>query len=91
MHQTISVTDAARNFSDLINRVYYQGQAYLLTRGGQTVAQVTLPEKTLTAAELLAHWAARPHLDIEDAAQWEKELADLKASVAPPGVSPWDS
>jgi len=33
MNQLISVTEASRNFSDVINRVYYQGQTYLLTRG----------------------------------------------------------
>ena len=33
MLNTISVTDAARNFSDVINRIYYQRRSYLSDAG----------------------------------------------------------
>lgn len=91
MHQILSVTDAARNFSDVINRVYYQGQNYLLTRSGTIVAQLTVPDKKLTARELLAQWETRPRLDSEDAAIWEQELEQFKTNAAPPENMEWDS
>ena len=91
MHQVISVTEAARNFSDVINRVYYQGQTYLLTRGGVVVAQLIGRGKALSASELLARWEERPRLDPEDAAAWERDLAALKATVPMPEASAWDS
>lgn len=34
----ISVTEAVREFSELVNRVYYTGIFYTLTRGGKAVA-----------------------------------------------------
>lgn len=91
MDQFISVTEASRNFSDVINRVYYQGQTYLLTRGGTIVAQLTGTGRTLSASEMLARWEKRPRLDPEDAAAWELDLAELRATVPIPEDSAWDS
>ena len=84
MDQIISVTEAARNFSDLINRVYYQRQSYLLTRSGAVVAQLTGVAKRLTGAELAQRWKDRPVLDAEDALAWADELAILQAEMPLP-------
>lgn len=91
MTVTISVTEAARNFSDLINRVNYQGQTFLLTRGGKVVARLTGPEKVITGAELARLWEQQPKLEPEDAELWEKQLAEDRASVLPPEERQWDS
>jgi prevent-host-death family protein len=37
---SISVTEAARNFSDCINRVRYQGTTFILHKNGVPVARV---------------------------------------------------
>ena len=89
MTQTLSVTEAARHFSDVINRVYYQQQSYLLTRGGVVVAKLTTAGKSLTGAELAQRWAKVPLLDPEDAARWEEELSALR--LMPPETDVWDS
>ncbi len=91
MHQVISVTEASRNFSDVINRVYYQGQTYLLTRGGVIVAELSGAQKSLSAKELLSRWDDRPRLDPDDAANWEQDLADMRAAFTGPENSSWDS
>lgn len=91
MNQVISVTEASRNFSDVINRVYYQGQTYLLTRGGIVVAQLTGTGRTLSARDMLARWEQRPRLDPDDAVAWELDLAELRATVPMPEDSAWDS
>ena len=39
--ERISVTQAARQLSDLLNRVAYQGQSFELERGNKVVAQLT--------------------------------------------------
>ena len=36
----ISATDAARNFSDLLNRVRYRRQIYVVERGGEAVCEI---------------------------------------------------
>lgn len=37
---SISVTEASRNFADCVNRVRYQGTAFLLHKGGVPVARI---------------------------------------------------
>jgi antitoxin (DNA-binding transcriptional repressor) of toxin-antitoxin stability system len=80
MEQMISVTEAVRNFSDLINRVYYQGHSYLLMRGGVIVAKLTLPRKTLTGAMLAQRWPDTSLLSTQKAADWEDELTELQST-----------
>jgi antitoxin (DNA-binding transcriptional repressor) of toxin-antitoxin stability system len=41
--QAISVTEAARNFSDCINRTRYQGTTFILHKNGVPVARI-VPE-----------------------------------------------
>lgn len=91
MPQSISVTEAVRSFSDIINRVHYQGQSYLLTRGGTIVALLTPSPPVVTGVEFARRWVARPRLAPEDAASWEEELAGLKAAEQPPQEASWDS
>jgi antitoxin (DNA-binding transcriptional repressor) of toxin-antitoxin stability system len=43
MATRVSATDAARNFSDLLNRVRYRGESFDVVRNGEVVAQVIVP------------------------------------------------
>lgn len=88
--QKLTVTEAARNLSDVINRVYYQGHSFILTRGRVSVAQLT-PVKVLTGAELARRWSDRPRLTPEDATEWLAELAELRAAMSLPEDAGWDS
>ena len=90
MTQTLSVTEAARRFSDVVNRVYYQGYSYVLTRGGVVVAKLSKPEQRITAAELARKWEVLPRLSPEDAEVWENEFNELKRTEPKPGVGVWD-
>ena len=40
MSKMVTVTEAARNFSDVVNRVFYRGESMELTRGGTVVARL---------------------------------------------------
>lgn len=91
MPKTITVTEAARNFSNIINRVYYQGNTFLLTRGREVVACLSAVNKPTTGAMFARHWQERPRLDAEDAAHWEAEISELKAANESPVDSAWDS
>jgi hypothetical protein len=37
---SISATEAARNFSELMNRVHYRRQSFLIERGGLAVCEI---------------------------------------------------
>lgn len=86
----ITATEATRNFSDIINRAHYRGESFEVTRGGQVVARIEpVNRKRMTIGELNELWAKAPRLDPEEAALWEKELADIRAS-APAAPYKWD-
>lgn len=91
MPENITVTEAARNFSHVINRVYYQHQTYLLTRGGTVVAKLSAAAEPLTGRLWLQSWANRPRLDGADAAAWAEDLAAAKAGLPQPGEDVWAS
>jgi len=40
MVQTITVTDAVRNFSELLNSIRYRGERYTILKGGKPVATI---------------------------------------------------
>jgi antitoxin (DNA-binding transcriptional repressor) of toxin-antitoxin stability system len=88
--QTLTVTEAARNLSDMVNRVYYQGYSFVLTRGKVKVAQLS-PVKTLSSAELARRWADRPRLAPGDAEAWAGELAVANADMMLPEGNEWAS
>ncbi len=78
----ISATDAARQFSELLNRVKYQGQSFEITRGNESVARIvpTHLYGTTQVAELNALFAALPHLEPEDAREFATDLSAIRAS-----------
>ena len=45
----ITATEAARQFSDLLNRTFYRREAFELERNGQVVAHLVAPPPKTTA------------------------------------------
>jgi len=54
MASTISATEAARRFSDLLNRVRYRGERFVVERAGEPVCRIepTAPVLRRTVGEL---------------------------------------
>lgn len=90
MTTIITVTEAARNFSDVINRVHYQGQTFLLTRGGTVVARISAAETAVTGADFARLWQDRPRLEPEDGADWNADMLESRAADLPPQEQQWD-
>ncbi len=76
--QAISVTDAARNFADCINRARYQGTTFVLHKNGVPVARIVPEErKTCTGLEIAAALRVAlkdAHLGEEEATTWLRDL-----------------
>ncbi len=87
--RSITVTEAARGFSDLIDRVRYKGESVLLTKGGRPVARIVPVRTARTGHDLAVAWATLPHLDRADAADFERALGEARRSL-PPAQSRWD-
>jgi prevent-host-death family protein len=90
----ISVTDAARNFADCINRARYQGTTFVLHKNGVPVARI-VPEvsKPRTGREIAAALRVAlkdVHLGEEEATAWLHDLEEARASLIPP-VDKWQS
>jgi antitoxin (DNA-binding transcriptional repressor) of toxin-antitoxin stability system len=92
--ETISVTEAARNFSDCVNRVRYQGTTFVLQKNGATVARIVPEEqKPRTGREIAAALRVAlkdVHLGEEEATDWLHELEDARKILIPP-VDKWQS
>ncbi len=64
MKTHISATHAVRQFSDLLNRVHYRGEEFVIERGGEPMGRLApLTPATCTGAELGALLRALPKPD----------------------------
>ena len=74
MKKDISVTEAARNFADCVNRARYQNVTFVLLRNGSPVARlVPDSEKVCTGSDLAAAIAG-VRLVPEEAREWARDL-----------------
>jgi prevent-host-death family protein len=82
----MTATDAARSFSDVLNRVA-AGEEVVVTRSGAPVAVISPPkEQLVSAARFREILASAPPIDDEFA----EDLRGLRESVGPP-AEPWPS
>ena len=77
MESTITVTEAAQNFSDVINRVVYRGESAILTHNGKVVARI-VPEKRkgLTGTELAEIWSNRTRMPRTEADAFANDIKE---------------
>jgi antitoxin (DNA-binding transcriptional repressor) of toxin-antitoxin stability system len=62
---TISATQASRTFSELLNRVRYRGETFVIERGGEPICEIS-PAKPpgFTGADLVALLRKLPKPDV---------------------------
>ena len=83
MKRTISVTEAARNFADCVNRVRYQNITYILLKNGSPVATLSPEaEKSSTGGDLAAALAKVP-LSKQEAKAWRRDLQHARKHLKP--------
>lgn len=88
--RSLTVTEAARHFADLVNRTYYRGESTVLVRSGEPVAMVVpVGGASVTGRDWLASWREMPHLDPEDADDFGESLERARKNLTMPG-SQWD-
>lgn len=87
--RTLSVTDAARRFADVVNRAFYRHETTVLLKNGVPVAFVAPMAPTgIPAGELAHRWEMMPRLMGSDAADFAEDIAKARADLAPPR-DPW--
>jgi antitoxin (DNA-binding transcriptional repressor) of toxin-antitoxin stability system len=86
----VSASDAARHLGDLLARIRYRRETFLIRRGRTIVARLgpaTAPPAT--GADLARRWREMPHLDTEDARAFERDLAAGRRTVRRATRDPW--
>ncbi len=88
--EEISVTSAARNFSELLNRVASQGVSFVLKRGGKSIARLVPagPAKQVKVSDLNSLLARLPRLN-DDAEAFLRDVDEIRRGL-PPEKNPWD-
>lgn len=90
MESTFTVTEAARNFSDLINRIVYRGEVAILTRNGRPVARI-LPEgpRKPTGRDLAEFWRDRLPILRGEADSFAGDLDEIRREGNRPQRDLW--
>ena len=92
MKHTISVTEAARNFADIVSRVFYRGERFVLERGGRPVARLVPVPRGGRLGDLPALLEAVPRLSIQDAEALGRDVLEATDSLPPlRDGDPWES
>jgi antitoxin (DNA-binding transcriptional repressor) of toxin-antitoxin stability system len=73
--QTISATELTRNTREILDRVATQGETVAIERNHTMIAQITPPQKTMTASQALAGLVF-PILTPQQASSWLDESKD---------------
>jgi prevent-host-death family protein len=86
----VTATEAARSFSDLLNRVRYKGEAFIVVRNGEAICRIepvddgARPATVRDLVELLRHGPSPDDAYGEDLRRIRRKQPKLSRS-------PWDS
>jgi len=82
--RSISVTEAARNFADCVNRVHYQNMTFVLLKNGEPFARLEPEAKKVCAGRDLAEALARTELPEKEAKAWRRDVRTARKRLKPP-------
>ena len=80
----ISVTEAARNFADCVNRVRYQNVTFVLLKNGSPVARLSPDEERVCTGHALAEAVRTSALSANDAKAWHRDLQSGRKTLKAP-------
>ena len=80
----ITVTEAARNFADCVNRARYQNMTFVLVKNGKAVARLVPEYEKRCSGRDLAEALAGTELSDEEARAWHRDLKAARKSIKTP-------
>ena len=89
--KSITATEAARNFSDVLNQVRYQGAEFDVVRGKDVIARIVpaVPARGVPISQLNTLVRAWPRLGPRKAEAFAKDIERGLARIRPDEVE-WD-
>ena len=82
--RTISVTEAARNFADCVNRAHYQNVTFVLLKNGSPVARLVPDKEQVCTGRDLAAALATAELSEDEASAWRRDLVAARKALKRP-------
>lgn len=89
MHTTISTTELVRNLSSIIDKIRISGQSLFITKGTQTVAELSPPPESGYPISHLSNFLSSLPTLHDDASSMAEDLQTLKQKAELP-ESLWD-
>jgi antitoxin (DNA-binding transcriptional repressor) of toxin-antitoxin stability system len=86
--RVISVTEAARNFADCVNRVHYQNMTFVLLKNGSPVARLVPDTEKVCLGRDLGEALRGLELPTDEAIAWNRDLRKARKTLKPP-VDRW--
>jgi antitoxin (DNA-binding transcriptional repressor) of toxin-antitoxin stability system len=80
----ITVTEAARNFADCVNRVHYQNATFVLLKNGEPFARLVPGNEKVCGGRELAEILANVELPEDEAKAWRRDLQAARKTLKPP-------
>jgi prevent-host-death family protein len=80
----ITVTEAARNFADCVNRVRYQDTTFVLLKNGTPVARLVPDHETICTGQDLFAALTETSLSVEEAQAWRQDLENARRTLKTP-------
>src|SRR6266542_191494 len=85
--RVITATEAARSFSDLLDRVQYRGETFVVERGGGAVCEIApVGPPTFRLSDLFVVIASGP----KPGAGFSTSIERIAREQAPVARSPWE-
>jgi antitoxin (DNA-binding transcriptional repressor) of toxin-antitoxin stability system len=81
---TITVTEAARNFADCVNRAHYQHTTFVLLKNGKPFARLEPEGEKRCTGRALAEALAGSELSAQEARDWHRELRSARQNLKSP-------
>lgn len=80
---TITASEAARSFSEIINKVYYRHQAYEIKKGKTIMARITPSDyaSNLQASELNNFFSNAPQLNKEEVEDFINDINLVRKEI----------
>ena len=87
----ISVTQLARNLADIVNRVAYRGERFIVVRGSREVAEIGPAPRGRPLSELAAVLDGLPRLSAGEAEGFAVDIEEVRRAAGPIARDTWAS
>jgi antitoxin (DNA-binding transcriptional repressor) of toxin-antitoxin stability system len=84
---SITVTEAARNFADCVNRAHYQHVTFVLLKNGEPFARLVPNNEKVCVGRDLAEALVKAKLNESEARAWQRDLRAARKVLKAPANS----